>query len=133
MSATSFTFEPVFLALTGAAALAYAWAARKERPPARRIALFAIGLVLIAASLNSPLETIAAKRLLLVHLLQNALIADIAPPLGLLVLAPSMRAWLDAHRGRHVRARYALLAWRAAAYGPQLAACSAWAFRTVCP
>src|SRR5437016_1258299 len=90
MSATSFTFEPVFLALAGAAALAYAWAARKERPPPRRIALFAIGLVLIAASLNSPLETIAAKRLLLVHLLQNALIADIAPPfLGLALIFSS--------------------------------------------
>jgi len=133
MSATSFTFEPVFLALAGAAALAYAWAARKERPPPRRIALFAIGLVLIAASLNSPLETIAAKRLLLVHLLQNALIADIAPPLVLLGLAPSMRAWLDAHGGRHVRARYALLAWLAAWYGTHLAGFYDWALRSEWP
>ena len=82
MSATSFTFEPVFLGLAAAALLAYAWAARNERPSARRIVLFVLGLLLIAASLNSPLETIAAKRLLLVHLLQNALIADIAPPLS---------------------------------------------------
>ena len=133
MSATSFTFEPVFLALTGAAALAYAWSARKERPPAWRIALFATGLVLIAASLNSPLETIAAKRLLLVHLLQNALIADIAPPLVLLGLAPSMRAWLDAHGGRHVRARYALLAWLAAWYGTHLAGFYDWALRSEWP
>src|SRR5437763_2580723 len=127
MSATSFTFEPLFLALTAAAALAYAWAARKERPPARRIALFAIGLVLIAASLNSPLETIAAKRLLLVHLLQNALIADIAPPLVLLGLAPSMRAWLDRQGAKRIRARYAFVVWVAAWYGTHVAGFYNWA------
>ena len=97
MSATSFTFEPVFLGLAAAAALAYAWSARKERPPAWRVALFTTGLLLIAASLNSPLETIAAKRLLLVHLLQNALIADIAPPLILLMLIPLRAAHLPSH------------------------------------
>ena len=86
MSATSFTFEYAFLGLAAAAAGAYAWAARHGRPPRWRIAVFATGLVLIAASLNSPLETIAAKRLLLIHLLQNALIADLAPPLILLGL-----------------------------------------------
>ena len=75
--------------------------------------VFAVGLFLIAASLNSPLETIAAKRLLLVHLLQNALIADIAPLLILLGLTPAMRAWLDAHGARRIRARYALPAWLA--------------------
>jgi cytochrome c oxidase assembly factor CtaG len=133
LSATSFTFEPVFLGLAAAAALAYAWAARNERPSARRIALFAVGLLLIAGSLNSPLETIAAKRLLLVHLLQNALIADIAPPLILLGLAPPMRAWLDAHGGRRLRARYALLAWLAAWYGTHLAGFYDWALRSEWP
>jgi putative membrane protein len=133
MSATSFTFEPVFLGLAAAAALAYAWAARSERPPTPRIAIFAVGLLLIAASLNSPLETIAAKRLLLVHLLQNALIADIAPPLILIGLAPAMRAWLDAHGGRRVRARYALLAWLAAWYGTHLAGFYDWALRSEWP
>ena len=54
---------------------------------------FGLGLFLIAASLNSPLETIAAKLLLLIHLLQNALIADIAPLLVLLGLTPVMRRW----------------------------------------
>src|SRR6266568_217915 len=32
MSPTSFSFEPVFLGLAAAAAVAYAWAARHERP-----------------------------------------------------------------------------------------------------
>ena len=38
--------------------------------PASSAALFFGGLVLIAASLNSPLETISAHYLLLMHLLQ---------------------------------------------------------------
>ncbi len=133
MSATSFTFEPAFLALAVAAAGAYAWTARKDRPATWQIAVFATGLVLIAASLNSPLETIAAKRLLLVHLLQNALIADIAPPLILLGLTAAMRDWLDAHGARRLRARYALVAWLAAWYGTHLAGFYDWALRSEWP
>jgi cytochrome c oxidase assembly factor CtaG len=109
--ATIFSFEPAFLVLAAVAAAVYAWAARKNRPPTWRAVVFGVGLFLIAASLNSPLETIAAKRLLLIHLLQNALIADLAPPLILLGLTPAMRGWLDAHGLRRLRARYALPAW----------------------
>ena len=130
MSATSFSFEYAFLALAVAAAAAYAWAARNDRPSPRRAALYATGLFLIAASLNSPLETIAAKRLLLVHLLQNALIADVAPLLVLLGLTPAMRAWLDAHGARYIRARYALPAWLIAWYGTHLAGFYNWALDT---
>ena len=121
MSATSFSFEPAFLVVAAAAVAAYLWVARGDRPQRWRMTVFGIGLFLIAASLNSPLETIASKRLLLVHLLQNALIADIAPPLVLLGLTPAMRAWLDAHGARLLRARYALPAWLAAWYGTHIA------------
>ena len=56
-------------------------------------------------SLNSPLETIAAKRLLLIHLLQNALIADIAPLLLLLGLTPrDARLAERTRRAAHPRA-----------------------------
>ncbi|HEY8107107.1 MAG TPA: cytochrome c oxidase assembly protein, partial [Gaiellaceae bacterium] len=79
MSATAFSFEPLFLVLSAAAAVLYWRAARAESPPAWRIAAFASGIFLIAASLNSPLETIASQYLLLMHLLQNGLIADLAP------------------------------------------------------
>jgi cytochrome c oxidase assembly factor CtaG len=51
---------------------------------------FFAGLVLMAAPLNSPLETVAVHYLLLGHLAQNALIADCAPPLVLLGLSPAM-------------------------------------------
>jgi putative membrane protein len=130
VSATSFSFEPAFAGLAVAAAAAYVWAARKDPPQRWRIAVFATGLLLIAASLNSPLETIASKRLLLVHLLQNALIADIAPPLILLGLTPAMRRWLDAHGARRLRARYALPAWLAAWYGTHIAGFYDYALRT---
>jgi putative membrane protein len=110
------SWEPAFVVLVVIAAAAYAWYARADRPEPRRLACFVAGLVLIAGSLNSPLETWAAKRLLLIHLLQNALIADIAPLFLLLGLTPKMRAALP-----QVRARYALPAWLIAWYGTHAA------------
>ena len=52
MSATSFSFEPIFLALAAAAAVLYRRAARAEQPATWRIVAFGSGLFLIAASLN---------------------------------------------------------------------------------
>jgi cytochrome c oxidase assembly factor CtaG len=127
---TSFSFEPAFIVLAAAGAVAYAWTARHDRPPTWRAVVFGLGLFLIAASLNSPLETIAAKRLLLVHLLQNGLIADIAPLLVLLGLTPAMRAWLDAHGASRLRARYALPAWLVAWYGTHIAGFYDWALES---
>jgi cytochrome c oxidase assembly factor CtaG len=130
VSATSFTFEWGFLVAAVLAAGVYVWAAREDRPtPLRALAFFG-GLLLIAAALNSPLETIAAKRLLLIHLLQNALIADVATLLVLLGLTPRMCAWLGAHGGNRVRARYALPIWLLAWYGTHIAGFYDWALRT---
>src|SRR5262249_10117729 len=116
--------------LAGLAAVAYAWAARRDRPSGRGITVFALGLFLVAASLNSPLETIASKRLLLIHLLQNALIADVAPPLILLGLTSNMRARLNELGLHKLRARYALPAWLVAWYGTHIAGFYDWALRT---
>ncbi len=127
MSPTDFSFEPLYLVLAVGAALLYA---RADRPAGWRVACFATGLFLVAASLNSPLETIAATRLLMIHLLQNALIADIAPPLILLGLSPAMRAALDRRGARRIRARYALPAWLFAWYGTHVAGFYDWALRT---
>ena len=121
MSATRWTFEWFFLVAALAAAAVYARSARDDRPSAKQALLFGLGLFLIAASLNSPLETIAAKRLLLVHLLQNALIADIAPLLLLLGLTPRMRDTLSAHGAHRLRARYTLPAWLIAWYATHAA------------
>ena len=124
-SASSFTFEPLFWALCVGAALAYGLAARRERPPWWRIALFAFGLALIVGALNSPLETIAVHYLLLVHLLQNVMIADWAPPLLILGLTPAMRVAL-ARRGGVALAwvtqpKVALPVWLVGWYGIHLA------------
>jgi cytochrome c oxidase assembly factor CtaG len=121
LSPTAFSWEPIYIALPLAAAVLYARAARRDPPGALRVALFATGLFLIAAPLNSPMETIAIKRLLLIHLIQNALIADIAPILTLLGLTPAMRAWVARHGGSRIRARWAIVAWLAAWYGTHLA------------
>jgi cytochrome c oxidase assembly factor CtaG len=130
VSATSFSFEPAFLVLPAAAAGGY-WRAARADPPARwRAASFGTGAFLIAAGLDSPLETIASHYLLLMHLLQNALIADVAPLLLLLGLTPPMRASLNRLGARRLRARFVLPAWLAAWYCTHVGFFYDWALRT---
>ena len=120
----SFTFEPLFLVAVALAAVAYARAARREAVAAGRIVLFTLGLVLLAAPLNSPLETLAANYLVLMHLTQNALTADWAPLFLLLGLTPAMRAGLAARLGRPfariTRPPVALVFWLLVWYGTHL-------------
>ena len=130
MNPAAFSFEPVFLALAVAAAALYWRAARTESPPHWRIVAFAVGIFLIAASLNSPLETIASRYLLLMHLLQNALIADVAPLLVLLGLTPGMRRTLGRRLPGRLRARWILPIWLGAWYLTHLAPFYDWALRT---
>ena len=124
-AASSFTFEPLFLALVVLAALLY-WRSGGLEGPRRRVGLFALGLLLIAGALNSPLETIATHYLLLIHLLQNVLIADWAPPLLVLGLTPAMRAALARRGGRGLawltQPKIALPVWLLGWYGIHLAA-----------
>ncbi len=118
----SFSFEPLFLVLGALAAVAYA---RSRPAPAWRVALFVLGLALVVVPVNSPLETIAVKRLLLVHLLQNVMLADWAPPLLILGLPPVTRTALARVGGRPLatvtRPRVALVLWLAAWYGTHAA------------
>jgi putative membrane protein len=122
---SSFSFEPLYLVLAGAAAIVYFRAARRERAPAWRIVLFCLGLLLVAGALNSPLETIAVNYLLLFHLLQNVMIADWAPPLLILGLTPRMRAEIARRGGRTfatlTRPKVALPVWLVGWYGIHLA------------
>jgi putative membrane protein len=124
-ASTSFSFEPLFLVLAAAAVYGYVRLARTvERPSRGRAALFGLGVLLVAASLNSPLETIAVHYLLVIHLLQNVMIADWAPPLLVLGLTPAMRAAVAARGGRPLKAltrpRLALPLWLAVWYGVHL-------------
>ena len=124
MDPYAFRFEPVFLLAGAVAAFLYARAARRERPPWWRIALFSAGLLLVVGALNSPLESLL-YRLLLIHLLQNVMVADWAPPLLLLGLTPAMRRSLADRGGRTLRSlarpRVAMPIWLAAWYGIHLA------------
>jgi putative membrane protein len=110
--------------------LVYAREGRKDAPPAWRVAAFGSGLFLIAASLNSPLETIASRYLLLMHLLQNALVADVAPLLVVLGLTPRMRDTLGRHGLGRLRSRWILPIWLAAWYCTHIAPFYDWALRT---
>jgi cytochrome c oxidase assembly factor CtaG len=130
MSQTSFSFEPIFVALAVGAATLYWSATRSESPPRWRVVAFASGLFLIAASLNSPLETIASKYLLLVHLLQNALIADVAPLLVVLGITPRMRDELARRGAGRLRSRSILPLWLGAWYLTHLAFFYNWALQT---
>jgi putative membrane protein len=130
VNATSFGFEPLFLALAAVAAVLYWRAARSDRPPTWRIVAFASGIFLIAASLNSPLETIASKYLLLIHLLQNGLIADLAPLLVLLGLTPAMRQAIGRRGLDRLRTRWILPIWLGAWYLTHIAPFYNWALRT---
>jgi putative membrane protein len=83
-----------------------------------RIASFAAGLVLIAVALLSPLEHIALTSLLSVHLLQNVILADWAPPLLVLGLTPAMVAACERRRAIRLvtSPAFALAYWLAAWY-----------------
>jgi putative membrane protein len=95
-----------------------AWRRRGAETPRLRIASFAAGLLLIAVALLSPLEHIALTSLLSVHLLQNVILADWAPPLLVLGLSPAMVAACE--RRRTVRLltspAFAIAYWLAAWY-----------------
>ena len=122
----TFSLEPLFLALAAASGVLYWRAARAARLPWWRPVLFGTGLVLIAASLNSPLETLAAHYLLVIHLLQNVIIADWAPPILILGLTPAMRLAIARRGGRPfawaTRLRIALPIWLIGWYVIHLAA-----------
>jgi cytochrome c oxidase assembly factor CtaG len=119
-----FQADPEWAAALVVAAVDYAVVVRALRrrgtpTSGARKAAFATGLVLIAVALLSPLEHIALTSLLSVHLLQNVILADWAPPLLVLGLSPAMVA--AAERPWIMRAitspPVALTYWLAAWYG----------------
>jgi len=133
-ASTSFSFEPLFLVLAAAAVYGYVRLAKTvERPSGWRATLFGLGVALVAVSLNSPLETIAVHYLLVVHLLQNVMIADWAPPLLVLGLTPAMRAAVARRGGPTLaaltRPRFVLPFWLVVWYGVHLPAFYDYALR----
>ena len=95
----SFSFEPLFVVLAVVAVVAYVRSWRRSPGPAWRAWFFGAGVGLVVVALDSPLATIAVEYLVLVHLLQNVMISDWAPPLLLIGLTPGMRAAIAARGG----------------------------------
>jgi putative membrane protein len=132
-----FGFEPLFAVMALIAVAFYVRAVRRAEPdaqPSRRQRwLFGLGVVLVAVPLNSPLETLSAHYLLLMHLFQNALIADWGPPLLILGMTPTMRRLLTQAGGRPfqrlTRPVIALPAWLVVWYGVHLPPFYDWALR----
>jgi putative membrane protein len=132
-----FSFEPLFLVLALGAAALYIRAARADRPSRTRATVFGSGLLLVAVPVNSPLETLSAHYLLLMHLLQNALVADWGPPLVILGLTPGMRTRVAAVGGRPLatltRPVVALPLWLVIWYGVHIPLFYDWALRNGWP
>jgi putative membrane protein len=81
---------------------AYAGSARIARPSRARVAAFALAVALVFAVLCTPLETVAINYLLSVHLLQNVVLAEWAPGLFVLAIAPPAAHGLMQRRGARV-------------------------------
>ena len=129
----AFGFEPLYLVLCAVAVAVYARAARRAPVERWRIVVFALGIALVVVALNSPLETLARDYLLMIHLLQNVMIADWAPPLLILGLTPSMRTAIAKRGGRTfntlTRPRVALPLWLLVWYAVHLGNFYDWALR----
>jgi putative membrane protein len=81
---TSWTVDPLQLAPIAAFAIAYGvrarTLARRGQPvPWWRIALFALGIVLLLAAVASPLAAVGEEELFSVHMAQHVLLGDLAP------------------------------------------------------
>jgi putative membrane protein len=86
------------LGLVPALSLAYLLAVRRFPTPRPRIAAFVAAMLLILAVFLTPVQTIALRYLLTMHLLQNVVLAEWAPALLVLGLAPALAARLTRPR-----------------------------------
>jgi cytochrome c oxidase assembly factor CtaG len=105
------------LVVPGLTAL-YVWTQRRwPATPARR-ACFALSQLLVLAVMLTPLATIALHYLLWAHLLQNVVLAEWAPALAVVGLAPSLVRELERYRVVRVATHplVALSAWLLSSY-----------------
>jgi putative membrane protein len=81
---TSWTFAPLQLVPIAAVAIAYGVRARTLRRrgqavPGWRIALFALGIVLLLVAVASPVAAVGESELFAFHMVQHLLLGDLAP------------------------------------------------------
>ena len=94
------------LILVPALTAGYFWALRRFPAPRWRIACWLAAMALILAVTVTPIETISLEYLLSVHLIQNVVLAEWAPLLGVLAIPPALAA-----RAPHVPPLPALALW----------------------
>ena len=90
MQPYAWTWNEETLVFVPALAVAYALAVRRVGAPRWRIACFAAAMLLLLVSGVSPLHELSLQYLLLVHLLQNVVLAEWAPLLLVLSLPPAL-------------------------------------------
>jgi cytochrome c oxidase assembly factor CtaG len=88
----AWTLDFEAIGLVPALALGYLVAVRRFTAERRRIASFAVGLLLIFAAFVSPLHMLSMHYLLSAHLLQNVVLAEWAPALCVLGFPPALAA-----------------------------------------
>ncbi len=88
--------------LIPALTVAYALALRSFPAPWWRVACFGSAMALLLAVSITPLETLAMNYLLVVHLLQNVVLAEWAPLLVVLGIPPALAATLARSRPARV-------------------------------
>lgn len=98
MDPYAWSWNPEALALVPLLAVAYLLALRRYPAPPWRAACFAAALLLLLAVTVTPLETLALRYLLVVHLLQNVVLAEWAPLLLVLGLPPALAGRLSRPR-----------------------------------
>jgi cytochrome c oxidase assembly factor CtaG len=86
------SWNPEALLLVPLLAAGYVVALRRYPAPRWRIGCFAAAMVLVLAVTITPLETLAMNYLLVVHLLQNVVLAEWAPLLLVLGTPPALAA-----------------------------------------
>src|SRR2546423_14569842 len=86
------------LGLVPALSLGYLLALRRFPASRTRIAAFFAGQLLLLAVFLTPVQTIALRYLLTMHLLQNVVLAEWAPALLVAGLAPALAARLTRTR-----------------------------------
>jgi cytochrome c oxidase assembly factor CtaG len=91
----AWTWNEETLVLVPALAIGYTMAVRRVGAPAWRIACFVAAEVLLLGFGVSPLHELALRYLLVVHLLQNVVLAEWAPLLLVLSLPPVLAAALS--------------------------------------
>jgi putative membrane protein len=104
----AWTWNDETIVFAPALAIAYAMAVQRVGAPLWRIACFAAAAILLAAFGVSPLHELALRYLLLVHLLQNVVLAEWAPLLLVLSLPPVLAATLAEPRAMRVLTRPAV-------------------------